>query len=249
MNGTVPGPLLFARYAFRPNELGFCGGDDDLALFQYTTSGVVDGGLLQLERQFEGAYPYLQLIARANNIADPLDAQVVDAYWVGNSLLDNVDMGLLFDSMKTRFKARTKPGDWNWLVTKIPAGARPHHSFHVFEIYPRAGFMKSGAVTSHLFHTMEQCRIRWGQVTAVDGANLVVNVQPLVLRDGTLELATSQSETVQRWIDGKGFVDDVSPGQWVSIHWGWACDRLTAAQVANLERYTRHQVALCNQTM
>jgi hypothetical protein len=67
----TPGPLLFARYAFRPNELGYCGGEDERALFQYTVEQTVDGGLVQLERQFEGAYPYLQLIARANAIADP----------------------------------------------------------------------------------------------------------------------------------------------------------------------------------
>lgn len=26
--GPVPGPILFARYAFGPNRLGYCGPDD-----------------------------------------------------------------------------------------------------------------------------------------------------------------------------------------------------------------------------
>ncbi len=245
---TVPGPLLFSRYAYRPNQLGFCGGADERALFEYTTSSTVDGGLIQLERQFEGAYPYLQLIARANAIDDPLDTRVVEAYWVGNELLDRVDMGLLYDSLKSRFAPKTTASEFAWLGSKVPAGARPHHSFHVFEVYPRAGFMKSGAV-SELFHTMEQCRIRWGRVTGVEGGELVVDVTPLVYRDRKLELGEPVAERVNRWVDGKGFVEAAAVGDWVSIHWGWACDILSSERQRRLERYTRWQVKLCNETL
>ena len=37
--------------------------------------------------QFEGAWPYLQLIAASNGIAEPLDPRVVEAYWTGNRLV------------------------------------------------------------------------------------------------------------------------------------------------------------------
>ncbi len=244
----IPGPLLFARYAFKPNALGYCGGSDNLALFQYTTESTVDRGLLELEQQFEGAYPYLQLIARANQIADPLDARVVEAYWIGNELLDRVDMGLLFQSITQRFEAKMPPKEWHWLKSKIPAGARPHHSFHVFEVYPRAGFMKSGAV-DHLFETMEQCRIRWGQVEDVLPRDLVVTTSALEWKNGKIVLGIPKQERIQRAIDGRGFVDDASPGDWVSIHWGWACDRLDTRQVANLRRYTEWQLQLLNTTV
>lgn len=242
------GPLLFARYAFKPNALGFCGGDDDRALFEYTTTATIDAGLVQLERQFEGAYPYLQLIAHANGIGDPFDRRVVEAYWVGNELLDRVDMGLLYDSLEARFRAKTTNSTWAWLASKVPAGARPHHSFHVFEIYPRAGMMKSGAV-DHVFETMEQCRIRWGRVTSVIGPELLVEVQALKQEAGKLVLAPAATETIRRWVDGKGFVDNVRQGDWVTIHWGWACDTLTPAQRGRLERYTRWHLDLCNQTL
>ena len=47
-------------------------------------------GAVADRRGFEGAYPYLELIASENGIADPLDARVVEAYWLGNDLLEHV---------------------------------------------------------------------------------------------------------------------------------------------------------------
>jgi hypothetical protein len=57
---TLPGPILFGRYAFGPNRLGYCGPDDSTALLEYAAAGIDDGGLRALARGFEGAYPYLE---------------------------------------------------------------------------------------------------------------------------------------------------------------------------------------------
>jgi hypothetical protein len=85
---AVPGPLLFARYAYPPNSLGYCGPRDSASLLGYGSERVVDGGLRQLARGFEGAYPYLELIACATGVPDPLDHRVVEAYWLGNEPQD-----------------------------------------------------------------------------------------------------------------------------------------------------------------
>ena len=82
--------MLFVRYAFAPNELGYCGPSDSQELLGYGANGVVDRGLTAMARQFDGAWPYLELIAGAVGISDPLDHRVVEAYWVGNPLLDRV---------------------------------------------------------------------------------------------------------------------------------------------------------------
>ena len=87
------GPLLFARYAYPPNALGLCGADTPRTLLEYGDAHASDGGLAELARTFEGAWPYLELIAGANGLADPLDPRVVEAYWVGNELLDRVRPG------------------------------------------------------------------------------------------------------------------------------------------------------------
>jgi hypothetical protein len=244
----MEGPQLFLRYAFMPNRLGYCGSDDNSALFQYGVAGEVDAGLVELEQHFEGAYPYLKLIAHANGVPDPLDARVVQAYWLGNDLLDRVDMASLYDSMDVRFRARTKPRDWRWLGGKAGAGARPHHSFHVLELFPRVGMLTTGAA-DHVVATMGQCMIRWARVRAVRGDSVVVDAPRLVMRDRKLELTCPGPETVTRSYDGRGFVTSIHEGDWVSIHWGWVCDILSVAQRDRLERYTRHHVALCNQTI
>jgi hypothetical protein len=231
------GAQLFLRYAFMPNRLGYCGSEENRALFEYGVEAKTDPGLIELEQQFEGAYPYLQLIARANAIDDPLDRRVVEAYWLGNELLERVDMGALFRALEERFRDRTKPKDW-----------RPHHSFHVLDVFPRVGLMQSGAA-DRILETIEQCRIRWGRVLRVKGGSLLVEIVPLVQRGGKLELGPPRVESVARWVDGRGFVDGATQGATVSVHWGWACDVLTPRQRANLERYTRWHVDLCNQTI
>jgi hypothetical protein len=244
----MEGAQLFLRYAFMPNRLGYCGSDDNSALFQYGVEGRVDPGLLELEQQFEGAYPYLKLIAHANGVPDPLNAQVVQAYWLGNDLLDRVDMASLYGSLEERFRGRTKARDWRWLAAKVPGGARPHHSFHVLELFPRVGMLTTSAA-DQVIATMGQCMIRWASVKAVRGDSLIVSAPRLIMRDGKLELTSPEPETVVRSYDGRGFVQSINEGDWVSVHWGWVCDTLSPAQRDRLERYTRHHVALCNQTI
>ena len=80
----MSGPVLFARYAFGPNRLGYCGPDAVDELFGEATGGHDERALRELARAFEGAWPYLELIARRNGLSDPLDRRVVEAYWLGN---------------------------------------------------------------------------------------------------------------------------------------------------------------------
>ena len=129
------GPLLFARYAYPPNALGLCGADETRTLLEYGAAHESDGGLAQLARTFEGAWPYLTLIAGANGVADPLDPRVVEAYWVGNELLDRVTGGELARHVEDRFRGRIG-GSWRRVVDAVAAGAVPHHSFHVLAVYP-----------------------------------------------------------------------------------------------------------------
>ncbi|HMA34050.1 MAG TPA: DUF6390 family protein [Chloroflexia bacterium] len=239
----LAGPLRFVHYAFMPNRLQYCGGDDNRTLLEYGTAQVVDGGLTPLLRRFTGALPYLQLIARANGIADPFDSRVVEAYWLGNALLEQVEVRQLYDALAARFGKQLEGRARDWVLGKAPAGARPHHNFHVFDIHSRVGEV------GHTLETLDQCAITAGRVLAVEGAELVVDRQPLILVDGKLAQGPAQRTRVLRQVDSRGFADAAAVGDWVALHWGWVCEVLTPPQQASLAHYTRYHLALANQTI
>src|SRR6266536_3667210 len=164
----LAGMVRFIRYGFMPNRLRYCGGGESRLLFDHAVEQVVDGGLKGHLQKFTGALPYLQLIARANGIPDPFDPRVVDAYWIGNSLLDHVEVRQLYDSLLERFSTQLQGRTRDLVLGKAPAGARPHHSFHVFDVHSRAGEL------AHSLDTMDNCRVSWGRVSAIEGPLFVV---------------------------------------------------------------------------
>jgi hypothetical protein len=242
------GPIRFARYAFGPNRLGYCGPDEADELFEQATSGGDERRLRDLERQFEGAYPYLELIARSNGLTDPLDARVVEAYWLGSQLVDAVRPGALGPSLEARFRPRLRPETWRWLATTPEAGAVPIHAFHVLDVFPKVGLIRTGEVDRAL-QIMDSCRIRWGRVLEIDRDWLVVSAVPLELHDGRLRLGEPRPERVRGWVDGSGFVEDVEVGDAVAIHWDWACERLDRRRLGALRMWTIRELAIANRTI
>jgi hypothetical protein len=260
---VISGLQLFARYAFAPNRLGYCGPSDHAALAGYLAEGTDDGGLLGLATRFEGAYPYLQLIARTNAIADPFDRRVVEAYWVGNTLLARVGASSLYESLKDRFRSRMSGPSFTSLVSHLGDGMPPHHNFHVFEIYRRAGLLRDERASIAL-DRMDQCRISWGRVRAAESAELVVERAPLALAAGKITLGRPAVVRIRRRLgaaEGAGVTDGTDAadgpqttrapraGDWVSIHWGWACDLLAAPSLRALQAVTRRAVAHANLTI
>ena len=239
----LSGSLRFIRYAFMPNRLRYCGGDDNRTLFEYGIESAVDGGLTPLLKRFNGALPYLQLIARANGIPDPFDARVVEAYWIGSPLLDTVEVRQLYDHLLDRFGKQLHGRTRQLVLGKAPAGARPHHSFHVLDVHSRVGELENS------MHTLDSCRVSWGKVVALDGAELLVDRQPLLLERAKLVLGAPQRTRVVRQVSGRGFADAVQVDDWVSLHWGWVCEVLTAQQQDNVARYTQYHLTLANQTL
>lgn len=248
MTVTVARPLegttRFARYAFMPNRLRYCGGDDNSTIFEYAVADVREPPLDGMLRKFSGALPYLRLIAEGSGVADPFDERVVEAYWIGNELLERVEARSLYDSLHERYRTQFSPRTMEIVASKAPAGARPHHSFHVLDVWRRAAGDRGEVLA-----TIDNCRISWGTVTAVEVGELVVSRPPLVLRDGRLVLDAPQPERVSRLIEGKGFAGGASVGDVVSIHWGWVCEVLTPRQQRDLERWTLHHLAIAAQTL
>lgn len=240
------GPELFARFAFPPNALGYCGPGDSLHLFEAAAAGAVDE-VAAVAPAFEGAFPYLRLIAAANGIADPLDARVVEAYWVGNPLLARIDMADIGMSLDDRFRRRAG-GGWDQVAAAVPAGAVPHHSFHVFGVYPWVGLLRAGRVEEPL-RVLDQCRIRWGVVRRVEGDQAAVESRPLVWDGRALGYGPLREEMVTWGHDGVGLAEPLRPGDTVAMHWEWVCDRLSERRLARLRRWTQRHLDIANGTV
>lgn len=240
----VAGPLLFARFAYPPNSLGYCGSADHQALLEYAASRTVDEGLVELAGGFAGAWPYLQLIAAASGITDPLDAAVVEAYWIGDPLLDRIEPGWLAASLDERF-ARRVGGDRDVMRDLAAAGGVPHHNFHVLCVSPWVGLLRAGH-TAQPLAAMDRCRIRAGVVAECDGVTARV-VTDRLSWDGTrLRLESPAEELVVTAADGYRLAPRPAPGDAIALHWGWMCDLLSPAQTQLLHSHTERALALIN---
>jgi hypothetical protein len=223
---------LFARYALPPNELGYCGPAHATAT-----------DIAAHAREFDGTWPYLTAIAEAAGIDDPLDASVVESYWVGGPLLDRTDPEALLDRLRNAFA-----GQVTGLLADLTdcAGVLAHHSFHVFVVYPWVRFLSRDATTA--LQVMQNCRIRWGTVESVDGGTAVIISHPLTIDADAIVLGDATAETVQWRHDEASSIIAPRPGQAVSAHWHHICDTLSDSQTAALAAATQTTLDLVNTT-
>jgi Family of unknown function (DUF6390) len=231
---VTSGAALFARYAYPPNALGYCGPADHETFLERAVAGE-DDGLVELVGCLD-SWPYLRLIADAAGIADPLDTRVVEAYWVGNELLYRVAASEFVATLERFVRARSGAG-WDEIVRFVDSGAVPHHSFHVFAVYPWLRLLRT-APSPRPLEVLDRCRIRWGTVESVDGDSAIVRVRPLTWNGRALGVGPETTERVSVATEGRTFVRDVGPGDIVALHWGWVCDRLTSRRLVALRRST-----------
>jgi len=241
--GSRSGAALFARYAFPPNELGYCGPEGSEVLLEGGARGNLDDEVGRRARQFDGAWPYLRLIAAAAGIDDPLDRRVVHAYWLGSDLLDSVAADSLTGVVAEQFGSQ--PGVAERLAFDGGiADAGPHHGFHVLVVYPWVGMLDKDSDVPR--SVLDSCRVRWGRVVSVQDGGARVAVRTLRLVDGLLSLG-DEEELDARWSSGAhAFVTDLRPGEQVAVHWDWICDRLDTAEVEALRGRTETQLDAAN---
>ena len=66
------------------------------------------------------------------------------------------------------------------------------------------------------------------------------------MKDKQLQLGKPILKELNADYKGKSFLKDIKIGDWVSFHWGFVCDVLTAQQVENLEFYTQRSIDFFN---
>lgn len=238
----MQGVQLAARFSIATNRLKYCGpADAEPALFRT----IVEGKDLEKSRssllKFEALEPYLTAIA-AKHGRDPLDHDVVEAYWIGNDLLEDMtqdDFRGILDTLTRRGLPRSMA---DRMAAHLPERPLPHHVFHV-------SYVGVGNVTGHVKTTlpnMESCRPAWARVLRVSKADLEIEKPPLEYENGRLQLGAPTRDKVA--YDPK-VLPGVKKGDHVALHWNWPAVVLTTGQLRNLRDYTDRSLAAASDAL
>jgi hypothetical protein len=235
MNGVALG----ARFSLATNRLQYCGpADAEPLLYRAITEG---SGLPEAARAlsgFEALMPYLELIAEKHG-REVFDRDVVEAYWVGNPLLDAFDRADFLRLLEALVRRGLPRSMARGLADRLPPEPLPHHTFHV-------AYVGVGNVTGHVPTTlanMEACRPAWAEVVEAAGERLRLRGPTLVLDGGSIAWGPPVERELR--YDPR-VISDPRPGESVAVHWGWPALKLTADQRAALERYSRRSLDQAN---
>ncbi|MBI3366735.1 hypothetical protein HY041_03855 [Candidatus Roizmanbacteria bacterium] len=240
------GLLLCARYSVAPNFFGYCGPDENLNLIDHLKDNVADREVTSILSEFETLFQYLTFIATENKIKDPFNRNVVEAYWLGNPLLQKASNFDYLALLREKLDLEKKIGDKKFYHIKrkvLSSHFYPHHSFHVFNIFKRTGHDPS----IHTLDTMDACRIGWGRIKKLQLSNIIVETKSLEMKNKLLRFGYLKEKELQVNYKGKSFLRNLKIGNWVSFHWGFICDILTSQQIRNLTFYTQQAINFFNQ--
>ncbi|HEV2637772.1 MAG TPA: DUF6390 family protein [Actinocrinis sp.] len=257
-SGDVSGAWMFARYAYAPNKLGFCGPAETGALAAAGSAqlGSADD-VRAVARRFSGAWPYLQVLSKLTGIADPLDRRIVEAYWLGGGVGAEISPRD-FGAHLLALIGPQASSYWSHLNSELVAEAAGNHCFHVFGVYPWSRLLAAHGVAgpgaaargdepvNEPLRVLDNCRIRWGTVVARDGDQVELTSRRLTWDGFALRLGDPVPERVRVSVDGLSFLPDVAPGDQVALHWDWLSDRLRPDQAETLEASTLRQLDATN---
>jgi hypothetical protein len=235
----MDGVALCARFSIATNRLQYCGPRDaEPILYRAITQHAELDRARESLRRFEALNPYLEAIAEKHGL-DPFDERVVEAYWVGNELLepfDRQDFRRLLTALVLRGLPRSTA---ERLGSLLPEHPLPHHVFHV-------AFVGVGEVTGHVETTlanMEACRPAWAQVVDVEGTTIRVRGPSLALEQGRLTLEKVLERTLTY---DPAMLPGLAPGDSVAVHWSLPGLSLDPKQLRALTTFTTRSLDAAN---
>lgn len=262
---------LCARFALMPNQLGYCGLDSAPAKFKRLITrqssksayGRTDKQLVndvtEELKKFPVLYPYLKTIAEVANL-DKFSYPVIEAYWLGNDLLNQFKMEH-YDLLLKNFAEQGVP-DWlvNEMKGKKPKAFIPIHLFNILHV--GVGRV-TGSVPFNL-ESVNNCMVRWGQVVSATKLNdrsfdqkkqhmitgsrdhkVLVKLKSLELKKETMIKRNNKNSSYNLHITDfqalyiPDFVPDLKVGDKVGVHWGFVAKVLEEKEIVNLEKWTQ----------
>jgi hydrogenase assembly chaperone HypC/HupF len=77
-----------------------------------------------------------------------------------------------------------------------------------------------------------------------------IHVGDYVMHYAGLILERLDSQEAESILEALAAMDDAAAaGDWVPLHWGWVCERITDLQQRQLECFTRHHLQLASATL
>ncbi len=222
-------PLIRAcKYSLIPNELGYCGPEGSFREFlKFIDSPSPEGAekVKPLLHKFNALFPYLDLIARCNSLT-PFHEQVVEAYWIGNSLLESVPKRELQKTVLSFQNLGLPRSIAERKAAELPNDLLPHHSFHVLYV----NFISQKV--EPIIQNLGNCMVHWATVKKETGKGLVANGVSLLSESGEFKLREKE-KTLKN-----PFKLELNQGDLISIHWGNAVEKLSEQQAKQLKKYT-----------
>ena len=247
---TENGILLHAKHAYMPNSLGYCGPDDRGLILRHIEESKGGEDLASTLKGFEAAYPFLRLIARSTG-REVFDYAVPEAYWIGNALLDRVETPEFYRFSHHELVGKD-PREVKKLFKAVGGRARPHHTFYVMSTYATSSVADGPSLSADGRRKVEglidNCRISWGEVQEVGKKKLTVRYEPISLNDGRMLLSSPVVRRVNYNPEVRSF-SRVKPGDWVTMHWDYACDVASPRQLRNIKKYTALDIEATNRIL
>ncbi len=229
------GERLFCRYAFSPNDLGYCGPAGAAGIRAVAAGEEPAFDVREVAKGFSGAWVYQVIVGRMLGL-DPLDAEVVRGYWTGNAATAAIDRTEFWDRLIAVIGPRAS-AYWKHLDASLAPEATPSHAFHVLGVYPWSRLLDLGRPEPA--GVLRDCCVRPATVTGV-GEALTLEALDLV-QDG-VRLRWEPAELTAPAL----FDRDLAVGDQVAVHWGSVCDRLTPEESATLTGSLHEQVDRTN---
>lgn len=218
-------------YSFHPNKMGYCGPKEFCKdIYNCAKFGAASTDLENAMKGFVGFPAYYSLISKSSGMGF-FTEQVVESYWLGDDLSFGIKTSDLKAHLeKTILKLAVDKDKLKKKLEIAPNGCKPTHNFHVLILGSVTG------VISDEISKINKCVVNIGEVKKGG----IVEYKPLIRRGNKISLGSNKREKM------KFDFCDAEPGEYVSIHWGYAIQKLNKKKKRYLEKNLNNHIKFRN---